>query len=456
MKLSGLALLVASSLCAGLAQASTRPHYGGSLHVAVRAEPVSLDPADTRQGDSAAVTNIFRLLFDTLVTLDDRGNPRPALAESWQADPGGQHWRFVLRRGITFQDGSPLNPEVVVSTLRAANPGWKAFPTSDGVVVELDSPEPNLLAELSAPRLSMVRRNGGKLAGTGPFVVTRFDPGKKLVLAARDDYWNGRAFLDLVEIDLGQNSRDQLMALDLGKLQVAEIPAELARRVATGNRSITTSAPIELTALVFSSVQQAQAEAGLRDALSLSIDRTLICNALLQGGGEPGGGLLPNWMTGYGFLFPREPDLSRARQVVRDANLKNPPAWTLGYDTSDPTARLIAERIALNAHDAGLNVRLSTDSSADVRLMRIPLVSVDPQVALTSLAAAVGLPAPQFSGDSVEAMYSAERSLLQSRRVIPLLHLRLAYGTSPAVKEWTEGPDGIWSLPDVWLGAGKP
>lgn len=456
MKLSGLALLVASSLCTNLAQAATRPHYGGTLHVAVRAAPVSLDPADSRQGDSTAVTNIFRLLFDTLVTLDDRGNPRPALAESWQGDPGGQHWRFVLRRGVTFQDGSPLNSEVVVSTLRAGSPAWKAFPTGDGVVVELDSPDPKFLAKLSLSRFSMVHRSSGKLSGTGPFVVTRFDPGKKLVLTARDDYWNGRAFLDAVEIDLGQNSRDQLMALDLGKLQVAEIPSEQARRAATGNRSITTSSPIELVALVFSSVQQAEAEAGLRDALALSIDRTLICNALLQGGGEPSGGLLPNWMTGYGFLFPRDPDLARARQVVRDANLKNPPAWSLGYDTSDPMARLIAERITLNAHDAGLNVRLATDNSADIRLLRIPLVSMDPQIALGSLAAAVGLPAPQFNGDAIEAMYSAERTLLQSRRVIPLLHLRLAYGTSLTVRDWAEGPDGSWSLPDVWLGAGKP
>jgi hypothetical protein len=40
--------------------------------------------------------------------------------------------------------------------------------------------------------------------------------------------------------------------------------------------------------------------------------------------------------------------------------------------------------------------------------------------------------------------------------VIPLLHLRTAYGVSNDVKNWRTARDGSWRLADVWLDAAKP
>jgi peptide/nickel transport system substrate-binding protein len=156
MKHRGFPLLAAASLVlAVVAGAATRPHYGGTLHVCLRAAPTSLDP---NRADSVASGNLFRLIFDTLVTLDDRGRPLPALATAWQAESGSQRWQFSLRRGITFPDGTPLTPEVAVTSLRAANPAWKVFSTNDAVVIERDSPEPDLPAELALPRNNIVKR----------------------------------------------------------------------------------------------------------------------------------------------------------------------------------------------------------------------------------------------------------------------------------------------------------
>jgi peptide/nickel transport system substrate-binding protein len=451
MKHRGFPLLVTVSLVlAVVAGAATRPHYGGTLHVGLRTAPTSLDP---NRAESVASENLFHLIFDTLVTLDDQGRPLPALATAWQAESGSQRWQFSLRREITFPDGTPLTPEVVVTSLRAANPTWKVFATNDAVVIERDSPEPDLPPELALPRNNIVKREGGKIAGTGPFVITQWDPGRKLVLAARDDYWGGRPFLDAIEVELGKNFREQMVSFDLGKAQVIEVAPEQARRVATGGERIETSPPIELLALVFNHDPQSVADSKQRDALSLSIDRRLLNSVVMQDGGEPAGNLLPNWMTGYGFLFPVDPNLTRAQQ--ERAEVPETTAWNLGFDANDPIERVLAERIVLNARDAGLRLQLATGPS-DVRLVRVPLTSLDAQIALTELTASLGLPQVKIKGNSVDDLYTAESALLKSQRVIPLLHLRTAGAVSKTVRNWSRARDGAWRLPDVWLAAERP
>jgi ABC-type transport system substrate-binding protein len=451
MKHRDYPLLAAVSLVlAVVAGAATRPHYGGILHLSLHAAPTALDPC---QPDGAASENIFRLIFDTLATLDDQGRPLPALATTWQAESGYRRWQFSLRRGITFPDGSPLTSEVVATSLRAANPTWKVFSTDDAVVIERDSPEAHLPAELALPRNSIVKREGGKIAGTGPFVVAQWDPGKKLALTARDDYWAGRAFLDSIEVEMGRNFREQAVSFDLGKTQMIEVAPEQARRVATAGERIETSAPIELVALVFNRDPLSPGDSKQRDVLSLSIDRRLLNSVVLQNGGEPAGGLLPNWMTGYGFLFPADFNLTRAQQ--ERAEVPETTVWNLGFDANDPIERVLAERIVLNARDAGLRLQLATGHT-DVRLVRIPLASLDAQVAFTELAAWLGVPQAKINGDSVDDLYAAENALLKSQRVIPLLHLRTACAVSKTVKNWSTVRDGAWRLPDVWLAAERP
>ncbi len=78
-----------------------------------------------------------------------------------------------------------------------------------------------------------------------------WDPGKKLTLTARDDYWGGRAFLDSIEIEMGKSFREQMILLDLGKADVVEIAPEQARHAAADGRRVENSAPAELMALVF-------------------------------------------------------------------------------------------------------------------------------------------------------------------------------------------------------------
>ncbi len=206
--------------------------------------------------------------------------------------------------------------------------------------------------------------------------------------------------------------------------------------------------------MLFTREVQTPEEAKQRQALSLSIDRALLNRVVLQGGGEPAGGLLPDWLTGYGFLFAVNADLTRAQQLR--AEVPQAALWNLDFDPSDPLAHVIAERIALNAGDAGLRLQLGNQGNPDIRLVRIPLESLDPRVALVELARSLGLPPPNFSGDSADALYQAESSIVTSGRVIPLLYLRTAWAVSKTVRDWQDTHDGSWKLPDIWLGAAKP
>jgi ABC-type transport system substrate-binding protein len=455
MRLTGFPLLVASSLLwAAVSSAATRPHYGGTLRVDMRAAPTSLDPAESNQSGWFGSRSVLDLLFETLVSLDELSRPVPALATSWQAEPGNQRWHFFLRHGVTFQDGTPVTPDTVATSLRRTNPTWKVFSEGEAVVIERDSPAPNLPAELTLPRNSIVKRDSGKVAGTGPFAASRWDPGKKLSLAARDDYWGGRAFLDAIEIDMGQGFHEQMISFDLGKTDLIEVSPELAHRATAEGHHVESSAPVELIAVVFNRDPQTPEDGRQRQALALSIDRELLNTVVLQDGGEPAGGLLPNWMTGYGFLFPASIDLALARQVRSE--IPHTTSWTLGYDPTDPVARVIAERIVLNARDAGLGIQVTGANGADLRIVRVPLISVDAQSALGELAAGLALPQPKLTSALVDELFASENKLLQSQRVIPLLHARTAYGVSNTVKNWKTARDGSWSLPNVWLGAEKP
>jgi peptide/nickel transport system substrate-binding protein len=466
MKLFDWRLLVVSSImmiAALAAMAETRPQYGGVLHVSMRAAPTSLDPADldlakpdplkNMQPDSVAQRGLTMLMFDTLVATDETGRIQPGLATSWQASPGNQRWQFRIRRGVKFHDGTPLSAEIAAASLRVANPSWNVSADADTVVIEYSKSDAELLAELALPRNAILKRNPGVTpSGTGPFHVVDWQSGKKLSLAAEENCWGGRPFLDAIEIEMGKSFRDQMTALELGKSDLVEVAPEQAHRISQEGRRLASSAPLELLALFFTRDAASPEEKLLHEALALSVERGSIRSVLLQGAGQPAAGILPNWMSGYGFVFPTDADLPRARHAREQ--VRTVPTWTLGYDGSDPVARLLAERIALNARDAGLSLQPTPGATADLRLLRLPLAP-DPWIALTDVATLTGTPAGT-EGGSAEDLYAAEVALLATKRIIPLFHLPVSYAASANLNNWTLRSDGGWALADAWLGNGKP
>jgi peptide/nickel transport system substrate-binding protein len=99
-------------------------------------------------------------IFDTLVQPDADLEMRPALAESWTVSPDQLAWMFHLRRGVTFQDGSPFTADDVVYSHRRiidekpANADKLSAvsgittPDKSTVIISLKQPTPNLLTNL--------------------------------------------------------------------------------------------------------------------------------------------------------------------------------------------------------------------------------------------------------------------------------------------------------------------
>jgi ABC-type transport system substrate-binding protein len=445
-------LAINSLLIAALAAAAeTRPQYGGTLHMSLHDAPVSLDPADEADGDSFARRSMIRLIFDTLVTTDESGRVVGALAESWQATRGNQRVQIRLRSGVKFHDGTPLTAEAAAASLRRGNPSWNVRSENDTIVIELDTADPDLLDELALPRNAIAKRDSAnQLSGTGPFHIVDWQPGKKLVLAAEEDSWQGRTFLDGIQIELGRSFRDQAADLEIGRADILDVPAEQLSRFPQDRYRVVRSAPLELVGLLFTHEHSSDNEKNAREALRWSVDRASMHTVLFRGAGEQAASLLPTWISGYGFVFPREADLKKARQL-RD-QIRAVPNWSLAYDNRDPLAGLIAERAALNAKDGGLSLRPNPMAApADLRLIRIRLDSSNPWVALENVLQAAGLTQPASKGHSLDDLYAAEAAILGSDRIIPLFHLPASYASNTSFRGWTAKADGSLDLANAWL-----
>lgn len=460
MRLTDWRLLAAISAAAlSLATAATRPRYGGTLRVETRERALSLDPADK---PAAAAAKLQAIIFDRLVRLDENGRPQPSLAVSWQADAEQKRWEFRLRAGVKFHDGYPLTAASVAGAVqRVLGEGATATASTDGIVIQSSRAIPGLLALLATPAASVTGRGpDGTLVGTGPFRLARFDPGRHVTLAAFDEHWGGRPFVDAIEVEMGRSTRDQFVDLQVGKADIVEMAPNEMRAAAERGTRTWISSPREVLALVFGQGRAAE-DARLREAVALSIDRSAIFNVLLQRQGAITGALVPQWLSGFAFLFPTAMDLARARQLAANvpAGERSLP---LAYDPADTLTRIVAERIAINARDAGVTLQVTNQARSEPRLARVSFGSPDAALALQELAAGLGLAEPRMTFDAAahpDSLYNLERSLLEGFRVVPLFDLPDAYGVGPRVKVWLNGGMGRMGdlrLADVWLDGEKP
>ncbi|HKW88941.1 MAG TPA: ABC transporter substrate-binding protein [Candidatus Acidoferrales bacterium] len=473
-----LALLVI--LAALAATAARRPRYGGTLTIEFAGRVMSLDPVQPQASgeDHLAQERLLTLIADRLVTLDDHGQPRPSLAWDFEkksnGDPSG--WLITLVPGRTFQDGTPANYENIVPSLQRANPTWsfRELDVHSGqmntqiISINTGISVPDLPYILAEPRNSiLLHKSFGAVVGTGPFRITTWEPGQHAVLTANDSYWAGRPFVDSIDIQMGRDARDRMMDLDLSKSDVIEVSPESARLATARGSRISASDPSELLAVAFMNASAAAKDIRVRQALSLAIDRASLVNVVLQKEGEPATALLPQWSAGYAFLFSAPFDPTASQQLV--AQISPVLALKLGYDSGDPLERMIAERIAVNAQAAGISVSAlpavndSSASAFDARLIRIPLASPAPGVALENLLETLAVAegpnpvfAPVASPDDLQYLNSRERETLGAYDLIPLVHLPQVVGLSSRVRDWMPLRSGEWRLADVWLDGAAP
>jgi len=189
--------------------ACRRPKTPSRTHLTVvqSSDILTLDPNEKFEvvNDTVAMN-----IFDPLLRFDRHMNLQPALASRWE-NPNERTWRFQLRPGVAFHDGSRLTADDVVFTIRRvmSRPESEVHPFLAGLrsvralgddVVEITTETPTaLLSRLAVvyilPRRVLESRGEGAFLahpiGTGPYRFVSRRPGKTVELEANPRYWDG-------------------------------------------------------------------------------------------------------------------------------------------------------------------------------------------------------------------------------------------------------------------------
>lgn len=423
------------------ATARTRPRYGGTLRVEVEGDPLQRDGAQRPVGAA------WPLVLDGLTRLDAQGKVLPSLAVRWTSENNDHRWQFWLRRGVSFQDSRPLTALSVATSLTgscriSACPwtgvhvvGLSVVFTSDASIPDL----PALLAEnafLIQQSAEGNNQDAAQIIGTGPFRLKAVG-NSDVKLEANDDCWQGRPFIDNLELTTRQaTGRPAELDSSHGpnSVDVVELRAADLRQAAQRRLNVAVSPAETLLAL---EVKDASLNPPLRAAIAMAVDRAALYQVIFQKQGEVSASLLPASVSGYSFLFPAERDLGRA-QALRGG--VTPPALTLAAEGTG-LVQLAAERLALNLRDAGFSVKVVTPASGgrlppgvDLVLRQLPVTPGEPATALNGMLRLLRQ-TPFAAAEDPAAIYNAERDFLNRHTVIPLLFLPRAWAVGGRVRD---------------------
>jgi ABC-type transport system substrate-binding protein len=361
----GTALLLVTMLAAGLAaafmvtpqpdaDALRRP--GDSDIVLAAGPPASWDPAAISDSASAQIVS---QVFEGLTVLDSESQVRPALAESWSVTDEGRRIEFLLREGLTFSDGSPLDAEDVRrSWLRVLDPERPSPLASllddvagatdlargigsteevgiraDGrtLTVELERPAAFFLAISAVPTLAVVPEDIDGLAG-GPRESVPFpasgayvplgSTSSEVVLQANDAYWAGPPPTSRITVltDLGERSEVDVFedeAVDWTRISADDAAwirydADLGPQLRFGDEMVVEFLGFDTTSPPFD-------DAALRRAVAMAVDWRRLHARGATGSADPAGApltsLVPPGVDGRGegdHLPPHDPHAARA------------------------------------------------------------------------------------------------------------------------------------------------
>ncbi|MCI0416494.1 ABC transporter substrate-binding protein [bacterium] len=151
--------------------------------------------------DSVTDSVLFNV-FEPLVLLDKDLHLKPGLAVSWE-NPQPEVWRFHLRKGVHFHDGTPLTAEIVrQSFTHIKDAGYetssflrpvKDFVPVDNLTIDLIT-ETSYVLPIKLPFLYVfVKKETGSFpfVGTGPYRVTVWEPPNDMQLQFYENYWGG-------------------------------------------------------------------------------------------------------------------------------------------------------------------------------------------------------------------------------------------------------------------------
>ena len=524
------ALLSLALIPLGCAKRETRAEAGrrtGTLHLALNSEPGELDPQRQINMDQMSVS---LALFEGLTALDERtSRPGPAAAERWETSPDGLTWTFHLRPGLRWSDGTPLTAEDFVWSLRRAlspelaseyayvlypirgaeylNAGRTSDPAALGIramdastlEIALARPTPLLPAILTlpvafpVPRQSLARAatSGDErrwtrpefLVGNGPFVLTEWSPNRQLA-TARNPYFHEPAKLAALVFHPYDQASAQESAFRTGQLHLtADLPATRRAHYRAQQPQVLRTEPVlEANFLRFNTTQPPFADARVRRAFALAIDRRALVDTVTLGGQAPGFTLCPSGLPGYTPPGGIGHDPAAARRLLAEAGFPDGrgfPAVEAITFASDQNQKVLEALQQMWSRELGVTVTLAPKEKnvwiSDERRLAYQLSLTrwiadyaDPVAFLELFLTAGGNNATGWSDAEYDQLVhtaaaeadparrnaffrEAEVRLLDALPVAPLYHGTRAYLADPAVRGWESAPLGFHRYQHVWL-----
>jgi peptide/nickel transport system substrate-binding protein len=205
------------TLLVGLAVAvAAAPAHALQLRWAAQNDVISLDP---HSQNHATTNGILQHVYEGLVRYDRKFQIEPCLATSWKEIAPNQ-WRFNLRKGVKFHDGSPFSADDVVfsfgrilqpqGTMQIYVSGIKEVKKIDDYTVDLilSGPNPVMLRNIVDFRImskAWSAKNRSENVqdykakedtfasrhtnGTGPYVLKSWEPDKRILMQANGGWW---------------------------------------------------------------------------------------------------------------------------------------------------------------------------------------------------------------------------------------------------------------------------
>jgi peptide/nickel transport system substrate-binding protein len=336
-----------------------------SLRVASGFDPQTMDP------HAVALlyhTRVVYQVYESLVGRDAAMKLEPALALGW-SQPNPTTWRFKLRAGVKFHDGTPFTADdVVFSVERAlAPPSQRGFQLQgvtgaraiDPLTVDLllstpDAVLPEKLQYWCIMSRAWAQKHGVEKAqdfngkqetfavrnanGTGPFRLDRYEPDVKVVLKAnpqwwgRDDQRNGN--VDEVSFVPIRSDATRLAALASGEIDLVLDPPfqDVERLKRDGRVKLAQTVDIGQQYFAFDQASDELADSDVkgknpfkdlrvRRAVYQALNVDLIVAKVLRGQGSPTGAFLSPQLQGSpAELDKRLPyDPQKARELLAEA-----------------------------------------------------------------------------------------------------------------------------------------
>ena len=367
------------------------------LQYALSQDPRSLDPAlstDVPTGE------MVTLLYDNLVQQSVEGAVVPGLAARWTIDSTGTHYRFTLRSGVKFHDGTALDSRIArASLIRAIAPGtgggrgWplypirgaRAFAQGNGSEVEgittpddstlaitLEEPLNIFLTLLAMPVAAIVPPNastelGQHPIGTGPWKFVSWSHDDAIVLAANAEYWGTRPRSDTLRVRVIPEELTQAAEYESGGLSVVEVPfGETARWEASHAAELQRRPALRALYVAINTKRGPLEDPRVRRALNLAVDRDAILRNVAGGRGVLAAGTIPPGVSGHDSTrrpYPFDPEA--AKRLLTEAG--HPTLTVRLWRSSRPIYARIAQSIQQDLASAGVTVEVVERDAASAR-----------------------------------------------------------------------------------------